>query len=132
MKPANYTLVIYAGTTLDSAALNFTYKVGTTAVDLTGASVRAMGRNPRGEVLFDWSTANGKLSLDAPNGVIGFNVTAAETSALGSVPGPLHGYEAGAALYVVGNWALEITAADGRVSRLMQGSVQVSREVVYG
>lgn len=132
MTPANYTLLIYAGTTLDADALNFTYKIGTTPVDLTGASVRAMGRSPRGEVLFDWSTANGKLTLDGPNGFVGFNVTEIETAEIGKFPGQIQDYQAGSGVYLIGNWALEITSADGRVSRWMQGPVHVSREVVYG
>ena len=130
MKPAYYPLTIYAGTTLDSAALNFTYKVGTTPVDLTGATIRASCRNAKGELMFDWSTANGKLTLDGPNGVIGFNVTAEDTAVLNNVKMQLHGMENNMPIYALGAWSLEILT--DRVERLLQGPVYVSKEHVYG
>jgi hypothetical protein len=129
VKPAYYPLTIYAGTTLDSAALNFTYKVGTTPVDLTGATIQASGRDPKGILLFDWSTTNGKLILDGPAGFIGFNLTAEDTAIFNTMKMRLHSIENNMPLYALGAWSMELVT--DRVERLMHGPVYVSREHVY-
>lgn len=132
MKPAHYPLTIYCGTTIDDAALNFTYKVGGIAVVLTGCAVRASCRNTKNELMFDWSTANGKLTLDAANGYIGFNVSAEETALLNLLKLPIYSQENNMPIYALGMWNLEITSASGRVERLLQGPVYISKECVYG
>lgn len=130
MKPGYYPLTIYAGTTLDAAALNFTYKVGGVAVDLTGATVRATCRNVKGDLMFDWSTTNGKLVLDGPAGRIDFDVSETETTAWNDLRLPLQGTDNNMPIYLLGTWNLEITT--NRVQRLLQGPAYLSREPFNG
>ena len=130
MKPGYYPLTIYCGTTLDAAALSFTYKVADVPVDLTGASIRASCRNAKGELMFDWSTANGKMVLDGPAGRIDFAVTAEETAALSTLKLPLHGNDNNMPVFLLGAWSMEIVT--DRVERLIQGPCYISKEHVYG
>jgi hypothetical protein len=51
--------------------------------------------------MFDWSTDNGKLTLDGPAGLIGLNVTAEETAALGALKLVLHSTVDGMPLYLL-------------------------------
>jgi hypothetical protein len=129
VKPAYYPLTIYAGTTLDAAALNFTYKVGGIPVDLSGATIQASGRDAKGNLLFDWSTTNGKLTLDGPAGVIAFNLSAEDTAMFNTLKMRIHGMENNMPIYALGSWSMEVVT--NRVERLMQGPVFVSREHVY-
>lgn len=132
MIPATYPFTIYCGTTLDADALNFTYKVDGVPVDLTGCSVQMSCRNSRGELLFDWSTTNGKLVLDGANGRITGNITAVETSELNLLHLPVYSIENEMPVYMLGLWCLEITTVSGRVDRLLHGPAYVSKEYVYG
>ena len=126
MRPANFDLTIYCGTTLDAEVLRFTYKVGGVPVDLTGFVGRCSAKGQKGWV-FNTSTENGQLTLGGASGQITLNFTAAETSAMwkpGLTPANREG-----TLYFAGTWDLEIESADGRVQRLLEGRVLLSPEV---
>jgi len=134
MRPSNYPLTIYCGTTLDADALSFVYKQGGVIVNLTDYTASAQARTANGDLIFDWSTANGHMAIDGPAGSTNFVVTAAETSALAThiKSGKPSSLTSGLATYEVGAWALELTSPTGRVIRLVEGVLTLSPEIVRG
>jgi hypothetical protein len=128
MKPGQYNLVIYCGATVDRSSAAYTYKVGTTAVDLTGFTLRSDAQTDKGERVFHATTENGQIGLDPLTGTFWHNFTADETSAMwrrGLVP-----YSSDDdALFDAGQWNVEVVSADGRVVRLMHGRLLLSPEV---
>lgn len=111
MAAAKLNLTIEQGTTF-SKRLTWRDKskrlvplVGYTARMQIRASVSAT------EVILELSTANGRITLGAA-GTIDLNLTPAETSALKA-----------------GVYDLELTDVAGRVTRLIEGKVNVSPEV---
>lgn len=128
MKPGNYPLTIYGGTSLDKSALTFTYKSGGVVVDLTGLDVRAVGLSQSGEVVFNWSTENGTLAKDPLLGQIWPVVGVAETAQIATKAGSISRYENGIAVHALGTWALEVVnPVTGRTVRLLQGLVTVTK-----
>lgn len=86
-----------------------------TPYDLTGFTVRMQMRKSQGSpVLFDATTANGKIIIIAAQGKITVTMTAAETSAL----------DTKAAKY-----DLEAISSGGIVYRVIQGSVTISPNI---
>ena len=109
-----------------AAKLNLTIEQGTTfakrltwrdknkrPVPLTGYTARMQVRPTAAsaEIITELSTANGRITL-GELGVIQLNLTASETSALKA-----------------GVYDLEMTDGDGRVTRLIEGKINVSPEV---
>lgn len=114
MPAAQYTLTIEQGATL---AQEFIWKDSDdNPVDLTGYSAEAHVRESHdaSSTLLELSTGDSTITLDEPNGSITLNATAATTAALSP------------ALAV---WDLEVTDAGGTVTRLVEGSVDITPEV---
>lgn len=132
MRPSNYPLTLYCGTTLDAAALSFVYKQGGAVVDLTNFTAVAQARTASGSLIFDWSSANAHIVIDGLTGTVSFAVTAEETSALAAhiKANKPSTFVAGLPTYEVGVWALELTSAAGRVIRLVEGVLSLSPETV--
>ena len=133
MSAIEYDLIIFCGETLDSTSLELAWKLNDTPVNLTGYTARAQGRaqpNPAASLLFDWSTANGKL---APLGIDGVffnpNVSATETAALWKPTYPIADVVKGRQAYLAGAWDIEIMLS-GTVKRMVQGRVLVVPEVI--
>lgn len=113
MAAFKYKLQIIQGETL---AKTFNWKAGSptpTPVDLTGCTARMQIRSKVGAVahLMELTTENGRIVLGGAAGTVQLNLTAAETSAIN---------------WVSGVYDLEIVYLDGRVRRLISGSVVVS------
>ena len=123
---AKYDLIINAGETLDAEVMRFTYKVAGSPVDLTGYSVKAQCKD--GDTLrFEWSTANGRVQIDAVNGALWPVVSATETATYG---GDKDGVVVnGRKSRCMGDWDLELTSPAGKVTRLLQGSAYVVPEI---
>jgi hypothetical protein len=85
-------------------------------VNLTGATAKLQVRQTATaqDVLFEASTANGKLSIAAALGEITLTITAAESTAFD---------------WTFGKYDLEVTTASGTVYRLIRGTVSISAEV---
>lgn len=86
------------------------------AVNLTGYTAKMQVRETAASesVLFEASTANGKIALNVDAGQIDLTITATETAA----------FE-----WRTGKYDLELTSPSGIVTRLLRGNVQVSQEV---
>lgn len=113
MAAFKYKLQIVQGETL---AKTFNWKAGSptpTPVDLTGCTARMQIRAKVGAVapLLELTTENGRIALGGVAGTVQLNLTATETSAIN---------------WVSGVYDLEIVYLDGRVRRLISGSVVVS------
>ena len=128
MTPGVYNLTIYCGTTQDAATLRFTYKVGTTPVNLSGFSARAQARGPKG-LIFSASSANGTILLGGADGTIALQFSAEDTSAMWRDGLPGYQTPGGTLLYHAGAWDLELQSADARVTRLLAGKLFLSPEV---
>lgn len=132
MSAIKYDLIIYCGETLDSTVLELTWKLDGVPVDLTGYTARAQGRRlptPDSDLLFDWSTDNGKLAALGSDGVFfSPNVSASETGGLwaaGLAPAEVIN---GRQSYLAGAWDVEITGG-GKVKRMVQGRLLVIPQV---
>lgn len=112
-----------------AAVHNFTIEQGVTfsksfiwkdsnedVIDLTGFSARMQVRQSvnSSTVLLSATTANSKLTITAAEGKVTLSLTDAETSALS---------------FDFGVYDLELVASDDEVTRLVQGSITVSKEV---
>lgn len=113
-------LVIDQGATFTKEV---TWKTGTptssTAVDLTGCTARMQIRESVEEeaVLIELTTENGRITLGDELGTVSMFVEADDTAALD---------------FIAGVYDLEIVFADGRVRRLVAGTVKLSKEVTRG
>lgn len=85
-------------------------------INLTGATAKMQVRQYAGAttVLFEASTANGKLAILGDLGQITLTITAAESSAF---------------TWLFGKYDLEVTTAGGSVYRLLRGNITISSEV---
>ena len=85
-------------------------------VDLTGATAQMQGRLRvgAGTTLFDWSVSGGQITIDGPAGAVKVSVPASQTRTLS---------------FDVGVYDLEITESDGTVLRVLEGVVELSKEV---
>ena len=111
--PGNYDITIYQGATFSQV---LTWKDGNDAlVNLTGYTARMMARTSvDGATPFlTLTTENGGIALGGAAGTITLSVNAAGT----------------AALTQSGVYDLELVSTSGLVTRLLQGSLFISREV---
>ena len=85
-------------------------------VNLTGYTAKMQVRSSRlsTAILLELSTTNGGIVLGGSAGTMDLKQTAIQTAAF---------------TWKKGVYDLELTAADGTVTRLMQGAVEVSQEV---
>ena len=127
MKPGVYDLVIYCGSTMDAAAMSFTYAVGGVPVDMIGYTMRSKGAGPKGQV-FHATTENGQIGMEPAAGRYWFNFSAARTADMWINGLPL--YSNGShMLHDAGRWDIELVSPEGRVVRLLEGRLLLSREV---
>lgn len=112
--PGQYNFVIYAGSTF---ARTFTISP---AVNLTGYTARAMGRDSTdaSTTLFSWGTA--EITCNGTASSFDVNLTATATAALGSAVNNI----ARQAVY-----DLELVSGGGEVTRLLAGVVTIQPEV---
>lgn len=114
MAAANYDFEIEQGATLlkpivwkDSAGV---------AVNLTGYTAKMQVRKSASspDVLLEMSTTNGKIQLTPATGTITLVFSATTTADIS---------------WTRGKYDLELTSADGTVTRLIEGEISVSREI---
>lgn len=98
--------------------LGMVYETDTTppvAQDLTGFTGRMQIRKSiNSPVLIELTTANGRITLTPLTGGILLALSAADTAALD---------------FTTGVYDLELTSAAGAVTRILQGDVELSKEV---
>ena len=102
-----------------SFVLQLTVKTGdpATPVDLTGASAKMEVRSDTAiGVVLELSTANGRITIDGPNGVLTLRIAAADTAALSLVDFPAR-------------YDLLLTYADTTVDRILEGLVRLNPAV---
>ena len=114
---------------MSSSRHNFTIEQGTTLmkpfiwkdsdgvpVDLTGYTAKMQVRqSPQsGTVLLELSTTNGRITLGGASGTITLALIASTTAAIN---------------WRRGVYDIELTSGDGTVTRLIEGEIQVSKEV---
>jgi hypothetical protein len=87
---------------------------GDTPIDITGHTVRLQARAPDGRLMLDLSTDNGGVVVDGPAGRMTFTA----------------GAEATAAVDASGLYEIVMETPDGRVYRVMSGTVQPVEAVV--
>jgi hypothetical protein len=114
MTAARYDLTIEKGATFSH---EFVWKdKNGQPINLTGATAKMQIRSyADGELFFEASTANGKLSIDEAAGKISLFVSAQETESFED--------------WRFGKYDIEVTNAALNVTRLIQGLVEVSQEV---
>lgn len=112
--PGTYNFTLYAGSTFSR-----TFTI-TPAVNLTGYTGRAMGRDTvdSATTVFSWGTA--EISTGGTASTFTVALTAAQTTAYGSALG-------NAPAQV--SYDLELVSGGGEVTRLLQGIVTISPEV---
>lgn len=112
IEPGNYDFKIYQGATFSRV---ITWKDESGAlVDLTGYSARMQIRKKiDGDSIIELTTSNGRITLGGAAGTITLNISATDTAALLSN----------------GVYDLELVASGNIVTRLLEGSVTLSREV---
>lgn len=119
-QPLTLPLYIYQGQTFDDR-LMLTDEDGL-PVDLTGYSARMQARVELADAtpVLDWSSVDGEIVIDGPNGTISFNVSAEATYALPTE------HE-----YVVWRYDLRIFngATPAYAERVVQGTLLVSPAV---
>ncbi|WP_396180133.1 hypothetical protein [Flavobacterium sp.] len=114
MPAATYNFEIEQGATL---ARPIVWKDGNgVPVNLTGYSAKMQVRQNTSsqEVLLELSTANGKITITPLTGTITLIFGAATTAAI---------------TWKRGKYDLELTSGDGTVTRLIEGDINVSREI---
>lgn len=117
MAAVKYDFTIEQGAT---TVKPFVWKSGEgVPVDLTGSSVRMqVRRSPSSsDVLLEASTENDRIQLDATNGKFTLVLSATVTAALN---------------WMTGVYDIEVTSADDTVTRLVQGTITISKEVTRG
>lgn len=116
-RPANITLYVYQGQTFDDE-IRFEDSNGD-PLDFTDMTARMQVRRAAAddEVLAEFTTEDGSIAELDEMGIIGFNVSAADTTAL-----PTDNVDQA--------WVYDLELIDGdHVTRLMQGGFVVSPEV---
>ena len=114
MKPAGYDIEIIQGQTFARAVV---WKDSDgEPIDLTGYGARMQVRRSKAspDVLFELTTANGRVAIDGAAGKVTLTITAEESAAF---------------TWRRGVYDLELEAGDGVVRRLLEGAVEVNREV---
>ena len=113
--PAKLKLKIIQGATFRKA-LVWLAPDKTTPIDLTGCTARMQVRSEieSTTVLLELTTENGCIVIDGPAGKLTLHLSPAATAAIA--------WESGV-------WDLEVVHPSGDVTRLVQGSISVSREV---
>lgn len=88
-------------------------------VNLTGYTAKMQVRQSVAseEVLLELSTTNGKIQLTPLTGTITLVFSAATTAAIN---------------WKRGKYDLELTSADGTVTRLIEGEINISKEITRG
>lgn len=102
-----------------SFELQLTVKTGDPLepVDLTGASAKMEFRSDTAiGVVLELSTANGRITIDGPNGVLTLSIAAADTAALSLVDFPAR-------------YDLLLTYPNATVDRILEGLVRLSPSV---
>jgi phage baseplate assembly protein gpV len=115
MTAATYDFQIEQGATLSK---NFVWKTSDGApIDLTNYAGKLQVRSSvtSDTVLLEMSTQNGRIQLGGTAGTIVLAMANTETSAI---------------TWLRGVYSFELTAPDGTVTRLLDGSISVSREIV--
>jgi hypothetical protein len=131
VRPGAFDLVIHCGTTVDAATHLFTYKVGGTPVDLSGFRARSQARYQvagRESIVFDLTTENGGVLLNAAQGQFALLMSADVTASLWRTGLPAVREFSNRMLHDSGMWDFELVSADGRVTRLLQGRLLLSPE----
>lgn len=107
---ANYDITIEQGAT-------FTFTVTVTAMNLTGYSARMQGRTTHASTatVFSLTSSSGLLITSGTNSTIAVTISATDTAAISA---PSYGV-----------YDLEIVSGGGVVTRLLQGTYQVTPEV---
>lgn len=114
MSAGSYDLYIEQGATL---SLPIVWKDSDgNVVDLTGYTARMQVRQtvPATTILLSATTENGKLVIEGVDGKVTILLSAEDTTAI---------------TWLTGVYDLELISGDGVVTRLLEGSVSVSREV---
>lgn len=114
MAAAEYDFDIEQGATLTKPIV---WKDSTgTVVNLTGYTAKMQVRRSvaSDEVLLELSSANGKIAITPVQGKVELIFSAATTAAID---------------WRRGKYDLELTAADGTVTRLIEGEISVSKEI---
>lgn len=113
LTPGNYDITLYQGATF---AQTLTWKNSEgSAINLTGFSARMMAREHLdAEAFLTLTTENGGITLGGVAGTIALAVTATDTAALTASRGV---------------YDMELVDGAGKVQRLLQGNIYISREV---
>lgn len=114
MVPGNFNLSILVGDSIDYET-TFTDRDTGVPINITGATIEAIGTTSAGTTAFAFSTTNGKLVIaDGVGGKFLWDVSSADTGVL--TPGTR------------GRWALKARMPDGSVDTYLQGEFVVHRE----
>ena len=113
--PAKLKLKIIQGATFRKA-LVWLAPDKKTPIDLTGCTARMQVRSEieSPTVLLELTTENGGIVIDGPAGKLTLRISPTATAAI---------------TWESGVWDLEVVHPSGDVTRLVQGSISVSREV---
>jgi len=114
MSAGIYNIYIEQGATFNQPLI---WKDGNgAAVNLTNYTARMQIRRSitSTDVIIALTTENGRITLGTTNGTITLNITATDTAALSTFSGV---------------YDLEVVSSAGVVTRLLEGGVEVSREV---
>lgn len=117
MAAAKYDFTIEQGTTVTKP---FVWKSGEgLPVDITGYTARMQVRRSvsSADVLLEASTDNNRIQIDGTEGRLTLVLSATVTSAIN---------------WTLGVYDIELRDNDGVVTRLVQGSITVSKEVTRG
>lgn len=111
MPAANYEMNIEQGVDFE---LPLVFSNGGVPMNLVGYSFRMQIRDYEGVVIFDGSTSNGKLLLNTSNSTLTINISSAETSSFN---------------FEFAKYDLEMVTPTSKVTRIIQGEVNLSKEV---
>jgi len=87
---------------------------GNNPIDVSGYAAALQIRNLRGDLIFEMSTANGRIAAGDADGKFMFSATHADTQSIAEV----------------GKWELELTAPGGDVYRALSGTITPVEEIV--